>query len=359
MAMKRLPAVGLCLTFMLGAALTWGVNVGAQSTDQVPAPAPTTEPQPVSDPPVTPVTTPTEAADEAENATLELIRKGDDGKERRIRVVRTGTTDATGIFTICSRQDDEPEDAPSLAVFSETGTGGIQITIDQNVIRVPLALVTQKDVPEGQEGSDGRIEASAGTARFLDNPPEGKTDRLSRCAVEATPAPTQGTVRMTQGKTELTGQKLVYDETDGIARIDGPIVFSRANTDGPLTGSSQRIEVDVDAEKTVLVGNVVLTSKGGRVSKAGRVEYDDAANVARLIGTPEQPAESVQGGDILRAGVILYDLDRNEVVARKAEGGTITGEFQDGEASTDTPETAPAEVPVRPTLPVNPPQEEP
>ena len=76
MAMKRLPAVGLCLTLMLGAALTWGVNVGAQSTDQVPAPAPTTEPQPVSDPPVTPVTTPTETADEAENATLELIRKG-------------------------------------------------------------------------------------------------------------------------------------------------------------------------------------------------------------------------------------------------------------------------------------------
>jgi hypothetical protein len=364
--MKRLPAVGLCLTLMLGAALTWGVKAQTtaptpppptpvQSAPVQPTPAPPTQPaesQPTETQPTETQPAPdTESAAQSENATLELIRKGDDGKERRIRIVRTGTTDETGIFTICSRQDDEPEDAPTLLVFSETGTGGIQITIDQNVIRVPLALVTQKDVPEGQEGSDGRIEASAGTARFLDNPPEGKTDRLSRCAVEATPKPTQGTVKVTQGKTELTGQKLVYDESDGIARIDGPIAFSRANDDGPLTGSSQRIEVDVDDEKTVLVGNVVLTSKGGRVSKAGRVEYDDAANVARLIGTPEQPAESVQGGDTLRAGVILYDLDRNEVVARKADGGTITGEFQDGEPGTGTPAATPTEVPVRPTLP--------
>ncbi|MDB5045269.1 MAG: OstA family protein [Deinococcus sp.] len=358
--MKRLPAVGLGLTLMLGAALTWGVNVRAQTTAPPAAPPPTTAP-PSTDPAPS-VPAPATPAAEAENATLELVRKGDDGKERRIRVVRTGTTDETGIFTICSRQDDEPAEAPSLAVFSETGAGGIQITIDQNVIRVPLALVTQKDVPEGQEGGDGRIEASAGTARFLENPPEGKTDRLSRCAVEATPTPTQGTVKVTQGKTQLTGQKLVYDESDGIARIDGPIVFSRANDDGPLTGGSQRIEVDVDNEKTVLVGNVVLTSKGGRVSKAGRVEYDDAANVARLIGTPEQPAESAQGGDTLRAGVILYDLDRNEVVARKAEGGTITGEFQDGEptpGNTDTPPATPTDVPVRPTLPVTPPEEAP
>lgn len=68
---------------------------------------------------------------------------------------------------------------------------------------------------------------------------------------------------VTQGKTELKGQKLVYDETDGIARIDGPIGFTRPSDDGPLTGQSERIEVDVDEEQTTLVGNVVLNSKGG------------------------------------------------------------------------------------------------
>lgn len=287
---------------------------------------------------------------EAENASIELVRRGDDGEERRIRIVRTGTSDETGIFTICGPQEGEPENAPNVAVFSESGPGGVRITIDKNVIRVPLAVVTQRPAEEG-EGSDGRVEASAGTARFLDDVPAGRTDRLSRCAVEVTPQPAPGTVLVTQGRTELKGQKLVYDETDGIARIDGPISFSRPSEDGPLTGTSERIEVNVDEEQTVLVGNVVLRSQGGRVSWAARVEYDDQANIARLIGTPEQPAESIQGRDVLRAGVLLYDLGRNEVVARAGEGGTITGEFQDGEPDAGTPVTPPSEPPATPDAP--------
>ncbi|WP_102128247.1 LptA/OstA family protein [Deinococcus planocerae] len=324
--MRRLLTLTLALT--LGAGLpAW---VLAQGTATPPATAPTTPGSPPADAPP--------PAAETENASLELVRRGDDGEERRIRIVRTGSSDETGVFTICSPQDDEPGDAPSLAVFSETGPGGVRITIDKNVIRVPLALVTQRQGEDG-EGGDGRVEASAGTARFLDEPPPGKTDRLSRCAVEATPRPAPDTVLVTQGRTELKGQKLVYDETDGIARIDGPIAFTRPSDDGPLTGQSERIEVDVDEEQTTLVGNVVLNSKGGRVSKAARVEYDDAANTARLIGTPEQPAESVQGRDVLRAQELLYDLDRNEVVARAGPGSTITGEFQDGEEEPGTPGT--------------------
>ena len=214
--------------------------------------------------------------------------------------------------------------------------------------RVPLAVVTQLPPKEGQEGSDGRVEASAGTARFLDEPPAGKTDRLSRCAVEATPKPSPDTVIVTQGRTELKGQKLVYDSSDGVARIDGPVTFKRSSDKDPLTGKSDRIEVSVDDEKTTLVGSVELKSDGGRTSRAARVEYDDTRNVARLYGTPEQPAESVKGGDTLRAGVIVYDLDRNEVYAEKSEGGTITGEFVDGEDS-----GAPA-APAAPTPPKQP-----
>ncbi|EYB69313.1 OstA-like protein [Deinococcus phoenicis] len=328
--MRRLLALTLTLT--LGAALP--VWVLAQQ-----APAPTTGPA-----------APAAPASEAENASLELVRKGDDGQERRIHIVRTGTSDETGIFTICGPQEGEPEDAPSLAVFSETGPGGVRITIDKNVIRVPLALVTQRQGKDG-EGGDGRVEASAGSARFLDAVPEGQTDRLSRCAVEALPKPTPDTVLVTQGRTELKGQQLVYDETDGIARIDGPISFTRPSEDGPLTGTSEHIEVNVDKEQTVLVGNVVLNSKGGRVSKAARVEYDDQANLARLLGTPEQPAQSVQGSNVLSAQELLYYLDRDEVVVHAAPGGTITGEFQDGEESpgSGSPGTpAPASPPAQP-----------
>ncbi|MPY67246.1 OstA family protein [Deinococcus sp. SDU3-2] len=333
--MPRRPLL-LTLTLLLGAALP----VASFAQETPPTQAQPAEPQapdaPPSETPESQDSAPAEPG--AETSSLELVRRGDDGQERRIRIVRTGTSDETGIFTICSPQDDEPEGSPNVAVFSESGPGGVQITIDQNVIRVPLALVTQRPAEEG-EGSDGRIEASAGTARFLDEVPEGKTDRLSRCAVEATPQPAPDTVLVTQGRTELKGQKLVYDETDGVARIDGPITFTRPGDDGPLTGQSERIEVEVDTEKTVLIGAVVLSSPDGRVSRAARVEYDDEANLARLIGTAEQPAESTLRGDVLRAGELLYDLERNEVVARAPEGGTITGEFQDEEPTTPAPRT--------------------
>ncbi len=350
------------LALISGAALP----VWVLAQDAAPAAPPTqTQPQqtpqppaPAADPAAPDGTDTPETEPGAENASLDLVRKSDkDGKERRIRIVRTGTSDDTGIFATCSPQDDDPEDAPNLAVFSETGPGGVRIIIDKNVIRVPLAVVTQQQPKDGEDGSDGRVEASAGTARFLnpDEVPPDATDRLTRCEVQATPKPAPDTVFVTQGKTELQGQKLVYDETDGVARIDGPVTFKRANEKDPLTGSSERIEVNVDDEKTTLVGNVVLNSEGGRVSRAGRVEYDDAANLARLIGTPEQPAVSIKGGDTLRAGMILYDLDKNEVYAVKAEGGTITGEFvEEGDAPDSAPATAPGTAPSPGTRPLPP-----
>ncbi len=266
---------------------------------------------------------------------MALSRQGKDDKERRILVIRTGISDDTGIYTVCSPRDDEPADAPNVGVFSESGPGGIRIIIDKNVIRVPLAMVTQKPPKDGQEGSDGRVEASAGTAQFLDQAPSGAKDRLSLCGVASQPKPVAGTVYVTQGKTRLRGQKLVYDETDGVARIDGPITFRRDNDKDPLSGSSQSIEVNVDAEKTVLVGDVVLRSQGGRISRAARVEYDDAKNEARLYATQNNPAESVKGGDVLRLsdGLIVYNLDTNEVYVVKAGEGNISGEFQEGETN--------------------------
>ncbi|MGM9319841.1 LptA/OstA family protein [Deinococcus aquaticus] len=339
MSRSRLTVAAL-LTALLAAA---SVVPGGRAQQAEPSPPAESAPtQPAAPAGAAPQPSPTpDAAPEAgaEQASLTLVRRSEkDGKDRRILIVKTGTDDTTGVFALCQPLPDDPEGAPTLAVFSETGAGGVQITIDKNVIRVPLAVVTQNAPKDGQDGSDGRVEASAGTGRFLEReevPPDTK-DRLTRCEVQAAPKPAPDTVLVTQGRTELRGQKLVYDSADGVARIDGPIKFTRRSDTDPLTGQSDRIEVSVDDEKTTLVGNVVFNSAGGRVSRAARVEYDDTRNVARLYGTAEQPAESVKGGDTLRAGVIVYDLDRNEVYAMKAEGSTITGEFTD----TDTPDVA-------------------
>ncbi len=302
-------------------------------------------------------------------------------------MLRTGTSDASGIFTACQPLEDDPPGTPTISVFSETGAGGIRVTIDKNVIVAPLAVVSQK------EGGDGHIEVSAGTARYLDaaavtpvaasvtappaaaatstpamptgttpalstpvtaTPPPANsptTDRLTRCEVEAKASTVQGSVNVTQGKTRLKGSKLVYDDSDGIARIDGPITFVRDGTssDGAspgsaspgsassssaansLTGSSASIEVNVDDQTTTLVGGVTLKN-GARTSSAERVEYDDAANVAILRGSAGSPAKTVTADQTLTASVIRYNLDTGSVVAI----GPVAGEFQDGE----TPGTA-------------------
>lgn len=316
-------------------------------SERPPEPAPT----PTTTLPASLVTEPTEhekagnCVEGSEQSCMALTRDGKDGKERRILVIRTGVSDDTGVYTICGPRDEDPEGTPNLGIFSEQGAGGIRITIDKNVIRVPLAQVTQRPAKDGEDGSDGQIEASAGTAKLLETAPEGAKDQLSLCGVEVKRAPAPDTVFVTQGKTQLKGQKLLYDDTDGIARIDGPITFDRANDREPLSGSSERIDVNVDEESTTLIGNVVLTSKGGRVSKAPRVEYDDTTNTARLYGTPEQPASSVKGTDVisLTQGYILYDLDTNNVVARTDAEGNITGEFQDSEEGTTPPAATPGD----------------
>ena len=308
--------------------------LGLALAQTTPAPAP--PPTPVLPPadsassaetaPPTPDPDPAAPAPEDLGSAVSLNRTAKDGTKRLITVVRTGQTDETGIFASCEALSGDPPDTPTVSVFSETGPGGVRVTIDKNLIVAPLAVVTQK------EGGDGHIEVSSGTARYLDAVPDGAKDRLSRCEVEATPKTLPDTVNVTQGKTRLKGSKLVYDDSDGVARIEGPITFSRQNKASTLTGGSSTIEVNVDDKTTTLVGNVTLKD-GDRTSSAGRVVYDDAANVAILTGTPDSPARSVTPDQTLTASVIRYNLDTGSVVAV----GPIGGEFEDGPADGGSP----------------------
>ncbi|WP_424951135.1 LptA/OstA family protein [Deinococcus sp.] len=324
----------------------------ALAQTQLPAPTPPAQPSPTPPPastqpapaPTSPGAPPGEAPGpgtaDSEGASVNLTRTAKDGKKRLITVVRTGISDATGVFVACQPLSDDPPGTPTISVFSETGVGGIRVSIDKNLIVAPLALVTQKD------GGDGHIEVSAGTARALDDVPAGATDRLGKCAIEAKPATVPDSVNVTQGKTRLKGSKLVYDDSDGVARIGGPITFSRQNNGGTLSGSSGSIEVNVDEQTTTLVGDVTLRD-GVRTSTAARVEYDDAANVAILRGTPGAPAETVTSDQTLTASVIRYNLDTGSVVAL----GPVGGEFQDGEPGGAAGSGGPAVVPVPSTPP--------
>ncbi len=255
------------------------------------------------------------------SVSITLTRKTKSGETRNINIERVGT-DETGISATCAPQDDDPGDAPTIVVYSNTTERGVEVTVDKNLIRAPLAVISK--LP----GGDGHIEMSSGTAKYLDEAPEGKTDRLSKCEVEADPKVASDTVRVTQGKTKLLGSKLVYDESNGIARVSGPISFTREK----LTGSSKRIDVDVEKQVTTLVGDVQLRD-GERTSKAGRVDYDDGQNVAILRGTPGQPAETITPGETLRAETIRYNLDSGEAVVVRGTN-PITGKFDDGDPAT-------------------------
>lgn len=332
---NTLRAGRLTLALLLGAGLL-GAGLAQQtvapaSTVQpaAPAQAAPTEPVPTAQPAASSSATP-EAPTSNERSSVSLTRTGKDGKQRQIKVERTGTSDDTGIFAICTPREDDPAGTPTLFVTSESGAGGIELTVDKNLIRAPLAVITKK-ADEGDKGGDGHIEVSAGTAKYLDDVPAGKTDRLSLCAVEAAPAPAPDTVFVTQGRTQLKGQSLVYDESDGIARITGPISFERAAppnkpASDKLTGSSQSIEVNIDSETTTLVGDVVLQS-GNHTSKAARVEYDDKANVAILRGTAEKLAESTDPSGTVRALAIRYNLDTGHVQAQQV----TNSQFEDKE----------------------------
>lgn len=335
-------ARSLTLVLLLGAA-------GAQNTapNTQPAPASPAAGQPPKDQAPASGESPASPAASGDaslpQVSISIERKTKSGETRTIKIVRVGT-DETGISANCVPRDEDPEGTPTVVVYSDTTPRGVEVTVDKNLIRAPLAIVTKKS------GGDGHIEMSAGTARYLDDPPPGKTDRLSLCAVEATPVVKNGTVDATQGKTRLKGSKLVYDESDGIARIEGPISFTREK----LTGSSERIEMDIEKQTTTLVGAVQFRD-GNRTSKAARVDYDDTKNVAILRGTPQRPAETSTPSDTLRAETIRYNLDTGEAVVIRGDK-PITGTFDDGEADGEgapaTPPTTPAASPApAPTTP--------
>lgn len=278
-----------------------------------------------------------EAASDEISITLE--RRTEGGDVRRIKIENTGRDEQTAALA-CTPQEDDPPTTPTQVVYYTPASTGVVVTVDENVITGALAVITQQ--PDGQGGtkSDGRVEMSAGSAKVLDEPPANAKTFLERCGVLLTSEVKPDTVRVTQGKTRLSGSKLVYDESDGIARVEGPITFERED----LRGKSERIEVDVEKETTTLVGSVELRD-GDRVSTAARVEYDDANSVAILRGTPDAPAESTTPKETIRAQTIRYNLDTDEIVVQ----GKITGKFEDGEADSDedapNPDAPPLDTP--------------
>lgn len=299
-----------------------------------------------------------ECVEGSEQTCLAIKRTAQDGKESKILVIRTGITDETGIYAICSPQDDEPEGTPYTGIFSESGRGGIVIVVGKNRITVPLAKVTQSSSENPEYKNTGSVEGGAGSAKLLDtvdgidntkdsateekdkqakeNSIDEKEDRrLQSCGVEYKPTVQLGAVQIKQGNTILQGKKLTYQASTGIALIEGPVTFKRDATEGreALEGKADKIEVNVDNEQTLLIGSVEIKT-GSRTSKADKVEYNDAKGEARLYPSDNYPARTVSKAANkeewleIKKGSIYYNLETNEVSIRN---GDIKGEWKEQE----------------------------
>lgn len=297
-----------------------GVPVFPPSNTPDPAPPePVAVPDPVQDPIPNPIPdpepTPTpNTSTEDTRSSISLERKDEKtGNIKTIRLVKTGSIDDPSNFFVICNVDSSNDNAPQRIVIHDTSNGMVEVTIDQNKVIAPLADVLKK------AGGDGHIEMSAGKAYLGEN---------DLCATTS-PKAQAGSLRVEQGKTKLTGSYLVYDETDGLAQIKGPITFSRVQENDNLNGSSESLVMDVDKSITKLVGKVKLQSKD-RISEANEVVYNDSKNTAILRGTPTEPAKTSQGKDTLQAEVIIYNLETNEVRVYDPRN-RIVGAFDDGQ----------------------------
>jgi LptA/(LptD N-terminal domain) LPS transport protein len=326
---RRSSALGLVLLGLLGGAFvqsqTTDPNQPVQPAPTEPAPtepAPTepapTEPAPTEPTPATPAaptepTAPTPATPasavnpekpfEEFPPTFELVRK-----DKTILAVKFGPNDK-GTFTICPPKD-EDKDRRTRVVIVDLEPYLVHITIDKNIVKAPVTFITK------EENGDGSLEAYNGTYEEI-------TD-VCLPKIKADPKP--NTVFVEQGKTRLTGSRMDYSQETGIAVIAGPIIFERPQKNDKLTGTSEKITVDVDGEKTFLEGNVVLKSKC-RTSNATKVEYNDKRNLAILFGKPAVSIQTdVSGKQIgeVRGERIEYNLETNDVVVTFGQAkGTV------------------------------------
>ncbi len=231
-------------------------------------------------------------------------------EDKIITAIKYGPDDK-GAAIVCIPKDGDTEKITST-VYADELPYRVHITIDKNTIRAPIAVVQK------QEKGDGHLEAFDGT---VVPSPEDSSD----CMPSITPKITPGSVIVTQGKTRLTGSKVVYDESNGLAIVSGPIEFKRPQENDELTGVSDNITVDVDNEKTFLEGNVTLSSHC-RKSTADKVEYDDIKNVAYLEGKPAISKQLDASGNVvgeLKGERIEYFLETNDVIV--VVGDSVTG----------------------------------
>ncbi len=228
-------------------------------------------------------------------ATRVTVERG----ERTITVVQRALA-SDGARSILNNPNCEPEVRTNL--FVGPPPGFVETTIEASRLTSSIALVR---VPDGDE--DETIELLPGRAS-IDRPG----------CLEAVDDEDAEPVVLEQGRTLVTGSRFWLEQDTDVAQMDGPVALTRRSEDGAVTleASADALLLDVRTEVATLAGGVVVTSDE-RVSRADRLELDEAAGVALLTG---DPAVSVRGEEEVRGRELRYDLETDDVIAIGAVG---------------------------------------
>jgi lipopolysaccharide export system protein LptA len=227
--------------------------------------------------------------------------------ERTVEVIQ-GTAGSDGARTVLANRNCEP--GVLTNIFYGPVAGFVQTRIDETHLQSQIAIVR---IPQGTEEDAGEtVELIGGALRF-DRP--GCIETLDRNLAL--------TVQLRQGRTNISGSRFFLDRGTDIAEMTGPIELERpqdGNEGEPLRASAESMTYDLEREVSTLIGTVVVKS-GERVSQADRLELDEEAGVAILLGSP---ATSRRGSDEIRGNTLRYDLETDEVVAI----GRISASFE-------------------------------
>jgi lipopolysaccharide export system protein LptA len=248
-------------------------------------------------------------------------------KDRTIRVVNYAPDEAGGASKLNIKSCDPDDEELRTTTFYAPGDYLVKTYVNDTLITSHIAFSKR---PPNKRDEEGNVIEEGGEKTKLEL--YGGTLNLNDifCPVDIKPS-NEVDVKIIQGRTTIDGTKFTYDNNKGLGDLDGPVTLDRiAEGESPaLKANSDKLEFNVDTDQKILTGNVKIESED-RVSEAERLEYDEENSIAVLYGNP---AKSTKGEDTLEGNIIIYYLDKNDVVIKGNIQGTVNVDLGNDAAS--------------------------